>query len=387
MIVLDLQWVVFGLLCIGLALGGLILWLVEHRVRHRMREHVGAAPGTLSLLEETPLGVLVLEGGALAYANRNARQLLHLGDTNLDALPQTDWAELLHEDLVAAREQADTGVEGDDSFGRYRSVTFASGRTARWWVSARGPQEIVLLLDVSAQRRAQQVSRTLVSDLGHELRTPIATLLTHLEILGLDDVGEEVRRQSLQLAKRESQRMSRLVNDMLELGRLEMVETLTRRPVDLQSLAQEVVIQSTPHATERAMSLELISPSTVPLVLGNADRLRQVLLNLLDNALKYAGRGTNVTIALRPVSEGVMCEVCDDGAGIPAAHLPHVTQRFYRAASETVDGSGLGLALVQEILRHHDSELVVVSPVREGRGTCVRFTLPRADEGGVREPS
>jgi two-component system, OmpR family, phosphate regulon sensor histidine kinase PhoR len=231
-------------------------------------------------------------------------------------------------------------------------------------------------------QRARRASRSLISNLGHELRTPIATLLTHIEILGLDDVGDDVHTQSLQLAKREAQRMSRLVNDMLELGRLEMTETLTRRPLSLLALVKDVVAQTMPRAVAENVTVDIVSPPALPLVLGNTDRLRQVLLNLLDNAFKYAGPGSRTTIELSNVTGGVACAICDTGPGIPPEHLPFVTQRFYRAAAETVEGSGLGLALVAEILRHHSSKLEMTSSVAEETGTCARFVLPPAGPTG-----
>jgi len=231
-------------------------------------------------------------------------------------------------------------------------------------------------------QRARRASRSLISNLGHELRTPIATLLTHIEILGLDDVGDDIHTQSLQLAKREAQRMSRLVNDMLELGRLEMTETLTRRPLSLPALVEDVVAQTMPRAVAENITVDIVSPPTLPLVLGNTDRLRQVLLNLLDNAFKYAGPGSQTTVELSNVTGGVACSVCDTGPGISPEHLPFITQRFYRAAAETVEGSGLGLALVAEILRHHGSELEITSSVAEETGTCARFVLPTAGPTG-----
>ena len=231
-------------------------------------------------------------------------------------------------------------------------------------------------------QRARRASRSLISNLGHELRTPIATLLTHIEILGLGDVGDDVHTQSLQLAKREAQRMSRLVNDMLELGRLEMTETLTRRPLSLLALVEDVVAQTMPRAVAENVTVDIVSPPALPLVLGNTDRLRQVLLNLLDNAFKYAGSGSRTTVELSNVTGGVACAICDTGPGIPPEHLPFVTQRFYRAAAETVEGSGLGLALVAEILRHHSRELEMTSSVTEETGTCARFVLPPAGPTG-----
>jgi signal transduction histidine kinase len=238
--------------------------------------------------------------------------------------------------------------------------------------------DVVILLDISAQARIQRASRLLVSDLGHELRTPIATVLTHLEILGLDDLAPDVQNQSLRLARSEAQRMARLVNDMLELGRLEMADALSLRPLDIQALVEDVVAQVVPRASELAIAVNLAVVEPLPLVLGHSDRLRQVVLNLLDNALRYAGSDAEVTLTLRSGAGGVECSVCDTGPGIPAEHLPYIGQRFYRAASEESDGSGLGLALVREILRHHSSDLTVASPAAEGRGACFRFVLPIA---------
>ena len=339
-------------------------------------------PDAERLLDLLPLGVLVLRARAIVYANPTARAWLHLSDVTPADLPAADWADLLADDVKQTRRLSTTGepaaAAGDQP--RSRTVTFASARTLRWWVDAAWRLRRCRLTDVTGEQRAQRASRTLVSDLGHELRTPIATVLTHLEILGFGDVGEDVHAQSLHLAKREAQRMSRLVSDILELGRLETVETLPLRALDLATLAEESVFQTMPGARERDISLHTVSVSGLPLVLGNADRLRQVLLNLLDNGVKYSAPGAEVTVSLSRAAEGVACEVCDTGPGIASEHLPYVMQRFYRAAPESTEGSGLGLSLVQEVLRHHGSELVLSSPGAEGRGTCARFVLPVAGD-------
>lgn len=381
MLVLDLQWVLFAGLVLALLFAGALALALRARswVGPRLSE-LSRNSAAAHFLDRLPLGLLVMRGKVVIYANPAAQVWLHLPDVAAADLPAADWADLLLDDVASSRRSAIVGdtVPGDQ--GRSRTVTFASDRTVRWWVGALDDHDVVVMMDVTGELRAQWASRTLVTDLGHELRTPIATLLTHLEILGFDDVGEDVQRQSQQLARREAQRMSRLVNDMLELGRLETVETLPLRPLDLAPLAEEVVFQTIPAAREQDVELHVAPISGLPLVLGNADRLRQVFLNLLDNALKYSTSGADVTISLRPVPDGIRCEVCDTGPGIAPDHLPHVMQRFYRGAPETVEGSGLGLALVQEVLRRHGSELTLSSPVADGRGTCARFTLPVAGD-------
>ncbi|MBN2391365.1 MAG: hypothetical protein JXR84_11600 [Anaerolineae bacterium] len=376
MLTFDLKTLVFVLLLLLVAAVAGGFWFARRRrVPARMLD---GAP-LLGVLDDAPFGVVALEGATFRYANPYARRLLHLPEAE-GALPDADWSPLLDADRAAARQETSTA-----GVGRYRTVTFASGQTARWWlipwdVDGDALSDFLFLLDVTAQQRTEQAGRALINDLGHELRTPIATILTHLEILGLSDVGQEVQQQSLTFAKDEAQRMARLLNDMLDLGRLETAAELPRRPVDLVALVEEVVLQSTPRAVAHQMALSLEAESPLPFVSANADRLRQVFLNLLDNAFKYARPGDRVVMSLRHVSggsagAGVECAVCDTGPGIPPEHLPHIARRFYRATPKGVDGSGLGLSLVAEILRRHDSELVVESPAVDGVGMCARFVI------------
>jgi two-component system phosphate regulon sensor histidine kinase PhoR len=113
------------------------------------------------------------------------------------------------------------------------------------------------------------------------------------------------------------------------------------------------------------------------LVIGDAGRLKQVFLNVLDNALKYVRPADRVEVALRQGQNVVRCTVIDNGPGIPAQHLPHITKRFYRGVPEGSGGSGLGLALVKEILEHHQSELIIESQDQgDQTGTSLRFELP-----------
>jgi len=171
--------------------------------------------------------------------------------------------------------------------------------------------------------------------------------------------------------------MARLVNDMLELGRLETSAEIERRAVDLLTVVEQAIAQIAPQAEEREIAVSLEADAPLPLVLGNADRLKQVFLNLLNNAVTYSRPGDRVMVSLRLEREGIACAVSDTGPGIPAEHLPHVTRRFYRAVPKGEGGSGLGLALVKEILRRHQSRLEIESQTEgEETGTCVRFVLP-----------
>jgi two-component system phosphate regulon sensor histidine kinase PhoR len=369
--ILDLRWVLFVFLLIVLAAVALAIALERwwSRRRHGALPELGEMS---SALERAPVGLLILDDfRTCRYANPHARRLLGLTAPPC-RLPDVDWVHLLDEDRVAARREMAAA-------GRYRSVSISADQFVRWWVTAQGDLDLIFLLDATAPQRAEQAARFLLSDLSHELRMPLATLLTHLEVLRLPQIPEETRQQSVHLMQQEAKRMTRLVHHLLELGRLETSTEIERRPVDLRALLEEVTTQVAPQAEERQIALSLQADTPLPFAIGDADRLRQVFLNLLDNAIKYGRSGDRVTVSLRSdrAHEGVVCKVRDTGPGIPAEHLPHVTRRFYRAASEQVGGSGLGLTLAEEILRRHQSKLEIESETEgDATGTCIRFALP-----------
>lgn len=209
--------------------------------------------------------------------------------------------------------------------------------------------------------RLRGSSGRLLNDLSHELRTPLATLLTHAEVLHLPNLAPEARDQSIELVRAEGRRMSRLLNLMLDLGRLEVAGELPLRPVDFGWLAREAAEQMREALESHGLRLTLEIDPALPQVPGDADRLRQVLLNLLDNTVKHCRPGDAVQVQVTREANGLRCAVCDSGPGIPPQHLPHLTERFYRAAPQAVEGSGLGLALVDEILRRHGSRLEITS--------------------------
>ncbi len=388
LLILEIKWLLFALLSLFCAAVLLALWLDRS---FRSGRSVGALPGSAEMqliLERAPLGLLVLRDlRACRYANPHARRLLGLSAPTC-RLPDADWVHLLDQDRVAARREL-------AATGRYRSVPLGGEQFVRWWVTAAGDLDLVFLLDSAAPQSSEQATRFLLSDLSHELRTPLATLLTHLEVLRLPQIAEQTRQQSVQLMHQETERMTRLVHNLLELSRLETSGEIERRPVDLRALLEDIMAQISPQADEKQIVLSLQADTPLPFAIGDADRLRQVWLNLLDNAIKYSRPGDRVTVSLFPgvlqtspsgtaAPQDILCLVQDTGPGIPAEHLPKITRRFYRAAFEQVGGSGLGLALVEEILRRHHSQLEIESQTEGGAtGTCIRFSLPAMPETGA----
>ncbi len=368
MLALQLRWLLFCLFLMAVAAALLALWLDRRRAGRRAAETFADA-ALHAVFERAPFGWMALEGAErYVYANEYTRRLLEL-ETPSGPVPAVEWGFLLDDDRADVR-------RGRAPEGRYRVLRLPSGRAVRWWLMSGGRWDYLFLLDVTSQYEAEEARTQLFAGLSHELRTPVGAILTHMEILRLPDIPEETKRQSLHLLQAETRRLARIVHLMLELGRLETTPEIDRRPVDLLDLAERAISSLASQAKERGIRFALEADSPLPTVWGDPDRLMQVFLNLLDNVLKHCRPGDRATVLLRRAEGGVLCAVQDTGPGIPAEHLPYVTRRFYRAAKQEVEGSGLGLALVEEVLHRHGSRLEISSQTEGETGTCAQFVLP-----------
>ncbi len=231
-------------------------------------------------------------------------------------------------------------------------------------------------------RAARQMQVDFVANVSHELRTPLTSIKGTVETLrdgAVDD--RQVRDRFLETVEGETDRLIGLVNDLLTLSRADsQALNLQRQAVDLGELARHTVERLALQAKGRDLHLRVKVSPDAPQALADPDRIEQVLRNLLDNGLKYSRPGGAVTVRVDGGPEGVArVRVEDEGIGIPAAALPHLGERFYRAdraRSRAEGGSGLGLAIAQALVEAHDGWLRVES--EEGQGTVVTFTLPAA---------
>ena len=219
-----------------------------------------------------------------------------------------------------------------------------------------------------------------VANVSHELRTPLTAVKGTVETLrdgAVDDL--DARDRFLATIESETDRMIRLVNDLLLLSRTDSEAlNLRREPLDLPALAREVAAPLQNRARQTALRIE--AAPNLPRAWADPDRVAQVLLNLLDNALKYAPQSNEVRVLLMPGAERtVLVQVVDRGPGIPAEALPRLGQRFYRAdkaRARSQGGSGLGLAIARALVEAHGGQLWIESI--EGQGATVSFTLPQA---------
>jgi two-component system, OmpR family, phosphate regulon sensor histidine kinase PhoR len=214
---------------------------------------------------------------------------------------------------------------------------------------------------------------------SHELRTPLTSLLGYLEILcEHDDLPDEVISQ-LQVMQRNALRLRALLSDLLHVGQAdEGGLQVERARVDLVGVLEEAVEASRPVADTCHVALELAAPEHLDVVVDE-QRIRQVLDNLISNAIKYNVTGGSVSVALRQSADGIEISVTDTGMGIPPDELDSVFGRFYRgndARTSHVPGTGLGLDIVSSIMAAHDGSVTVESEV--GRGSTFTVTLPSA---------
>jgi two-component system phosphate regulon sensor histidine kinase PhoR len=243
---------------------------------------------------------------------------------------------------------------------------------------------VLVLHDVTELRRLEVVRRDFVANVSHELRTPLTAIKGYAEtLLGPAGADSDTRGRFLSVIDRHSERLGRLIDDLLALSDLELGRTPLRLGTVAVAPAVDDVLQVLGDAAERA-GVELAGDvaTDIPAVEADADRFRQVLINLVDNAIKYTPDGGRVVVraAAANGAHGGMVEVAveDTGIGIPRT-ISRLTERFFRVdkgRSRALGGTGLGLAIVKHIVQAHGGDLEITSAV--GRGTAVRVFLPIA---------
>ena len=239
--------------------------------------------------------------------------------------------------------------------------------------------ELALNFNQMANRLEQieSMRRQLIGDVAHELRTPLTAIKGSMEAL-IDGVLP-AEAETFQQVYREADRLQRLVNDLQELSRVEAgAYTLNRRPVSLVSLTTALVTRLGRQYEEKGVTLHTEIPEGLPLVLGDEDRLGQVLINLAGNALQYTPTGGQVEISARRLNADIQVAVRDTGIGLAAEDLAHVFDRFYRvdkSRSRAAGGSGIGLTIARHLVEAHGGHLRAESS-GPGRGSTFTFTLP-----------
>ena len=246
------------------------------------------------------------------------------------------------------------------------------------------PQGVVVAVqDVTSLRRVEKVRRDFVANVTHELKTPIGALAILAETIATGDKGADTQELAERLV-RESNRLGRMVDDLLDLSTIELQDAKDHRSIAVGVLVEEALGRVSALARQRQVALDFVSRGEEAIsLLCDQAQMVNALTNLLENAIKYSDSGQLVTItAYRGDSRGgVVVEVSDDGAGIPDQDQERIFERFYRvdkARSRSTGGTGLGLSIVRHVVEAHGGTIVVES--EEGEGSVFRLTLPNSSD-------
>jgi two-component system phosphate regulon sensor histidine kinase PhoR len=397
-----------ALIVLALAAGGLVSGMLLARPRTSERGSLPPARSTFLLeriLEQLPDPVLLINAGREIVAiNRSARDVLGVGVLGRDLA-----LSIRHPDVLAAVETLVAGVPSlteevtlplpvPRTFTLYAGTIDepsprAGGEDGGGDRNADEPRFVLVFHDETRAKKAEQSRADFVANASHELRSPLSSLIGFIETLrgpAMDD--DATRERFLAVMHTEAQRMTRLVEDLMSLSRVEINEHVPPKGlVDLPEILSAVAVALTVRAESRAMTIEVDLPPRLPAVIGDADQLTQVFHNLIDNAVKYARAETPIRIRASTVDRlpgthvpAVSVSVTDRGEGIPAIHLPRLTERFYRSdegRSRRLGGTGLGLAIVKHIVSRHRGRLTIESQLGVGSTFTVYLPTPSQATG------
>ena len=242
---------------------------------------------------------------------------------------------------------------------------------------------VVALQDITKQQRLDQSRRAFVADVSHELRTPLTNIKSYSETLLEADIDdEETKTNFLKVIDSEADRMTRLVKDLLTLSQLDhSKQHLKLENFNIGALVENIVNTMSIDAKKRRQILTYVKGGNTDLVFADKDRINQVVVNIVSNALKYTPEGGNITVVSGQQEQSAYIKISDTGMGIPEKDLPHIFDRFYRvdkARSRKMGGTGLGLAIAKEIIEAHEGTISIDSVYQ--KGTTVTIKLPLAYE-------
>lgn len=333
--------------------------------------------------------VVTRSRGEVVLVNAAARKLFALE-------PETDYSGRLFvelcrdprvQDFVANSMQAGAANAGagTEIFIQKPAARYL-GASAAPLVTSHGAAWVLVFHDITQLKAYETARSDFIANLTHELRTPLSALYGYAETLihGVDDA--ETQQRFLGIIDRQARRLARLLDDLIVLSDLERgVTPLKLEAIDPRAVAEEAVELMDEHARREGVDLSVQCENDLPDLNADRDRLHQVMVNLLDNAIKYTPRGGHVTVYARRTDldgadgarQAVAIAVADTGEGIPERDIPRLTERFYRvdrARSRELGGTGLGLAIVKHIIQLHHGALKIES--RLGEGTTVTISIP-----------
>jgi two-component system phosphate regulon sensor histidine kinase PhoR len=354
---------------------------MAEQLRRRLAQANDEQERLRAVLQGMVEGVLVLDrGGRVILANPRLRELFGVwgsveGRPVLEVIRRAEVEAALDEALLSPDpvvRELHLAADG----GRHLEM-----QAARFPAHGALLGTVAVFHDVSEIYRLEGIRRDFVANVSHELRTPLTAIRGFAETLRGSEVSAEQRRQYLDVILRHADRLTALIEDLLELSRIEGgTRELALEPIDAAALARGLIQDLKPRLDAKRLHAE-VRAEPAPRALGDRRALEQILLNLLDNAIKYSEPGGRIEIFVSGSAAGVRVDVSDTGIGIPEADRARIFERFYRvekARSRDLGGTGLGLAIVKHLVQSHDGEVFVSS--REGQGSTFSVRLPAAPD-------
>jgi two-component system, OmpR family, phosphate regulon sensor histidine kinase PhoR len=328
-----------------------------------------------TILDNMADGVIMTDvEGIVSLANNAARQLFGIENTAGKTLI-----------AVVRDHEMDEVLKRCLKTGETQTLQYESGAARRYIRVIAVPiiddelsGALLLLQDLTELRDLQTTRRELIGNISHEFRTPLAGIKAMVETLGDGAVDDkEAARGFLTRIDDEVDRLTQIVAELTELSRIETGKVdLVMEPLDLNLLLEEVVSQLGPQADRRQLSVTMQPAADLPAVQADKARVRQVIINLVHNAIKFTQAGGKITVITRMSDGTVTVDISDTGAGIARRDLPHVFERFYKGdrARSGGTGTGMGLAIARHVVEAHGGRIWVRS--EEGRGSTFGFSLP-----------
>ncbi len=324
-----------------------------------------------TILEHIEDGVIILDDSLkILLINAAARRTFGIwqddnvnGKTVTDVLPHPDLKALLN--------------KGVDNRIPHQEIAFDDGRVlSAQYTTISGIGRAVTLQDITYLKQVDRLKNEFVNTVSHDLRSPLTAILGYVDLL--DRVGQvnDQQREFIHRVQISVESITSLVNDLLELGRIEAGFDSQNEIVPLEGILRYSLETVGGQISEKRLNIHLDLPMDIPPIRGNPIRLRQVMDNLIGNAIKYTPEGGEVTIQMEVQEKQVIFRISDNGPGIPPADQPHIFEKFYRASNvpKGVGGSGLGLAIVKSIVDSHQGRIWVESLL--GQGSTFTVVLP-----------
>ena len=332
-----------------------------------------------TILQNMNDGIIAFDlKGNLIHFNREAKKLLnrqYLDDIRFDRFFKEINANITLGDLLYMN--PDGSVEREIKLAnQYLRLNFAPFKADN-----KVGGIIVVIHDVTKQEKLEQSRRDFVANVSHELRTPLTTIKSYSETLAdMPDVDRELQVRFLDVIASESDRMARIISDLLTLSELDENQTFTKppEPIDIRQMLESIVERMSLTAKKKNQTLTYHPINEVPVISGDHDGLERVIINIVSNAMKYTREGGTIEVYSSKVYNDICIKVADNGIGIQEDKLPHIFDRFYRvdkARSRDTGGTGLGLAIAKQTLESSFNGKIKISSEFH-KGTEVTITIP-----------